>query len=467
MRLQEIFPRPEALGSLLARAQAFDDLTDFDAAVARRPLAARHAVLTRSIGACARKLEEEAGLPATAPDSRCGADSRNRPVFGGQQAYVDYYPAVLAKPDALESSGAAGFFALADYDTFGSDAFMSRTALPRIEPPDKGAPLLRLTFHPPQRRHRGKDMRFVPPPSREVLAEVAARLKGTITIAAKYLPRESFKKREAFRRLDVLMEEYETARRYARSAGAFNVLWSVRVLRRLGFRLPLISLSDLLAREEILPGIAGTLSIFVRRNALFAESIAEARRLAGSFDLRFAARGSGHVPLAMADARSGRRFALRLERRGDDHVLASPEGFDFEENVGPAGVDELSELLCRHAGRWSLDVFAPLFLFRLGVEGIVNGRGSIRYSLVLAHVLERTLGGDHPPNLLCSCSPPAGGPFTEAARICRGTLPASLAELEPTLIPRLLSADGEVIRREIAASWRPDPVGAETADGKP
>ncbi|HEX6159402.1 MAG TPA: hypothetical protein VF111_04495, partial [Thermoanaerobaculia bacterium] len=96
------------------------------------------------------------------------------------------------------------------------------------------------------------------------------------------------------------------------------------------------------------------------------------------------------------------------------------------------------------------DIFTPLFLFRLGVSGIVNGRGSIKYSLVLARVMERLFDTRHPPNLLCSCAPPPRGPFAEAVRVKFGRLP----EWEPTLIARLLCDDPPVLRRQIAESWR-------------
>ncbi|HKP12670.1 MAG TPA: hypothetical protein VJZ91_11185, partial [Blastocatellia bacterium] len=116
--------------------------------------------------------------------------------------------------------------------------------------------------------------------------------------------------------------------------------------------------------------------------------------------------------------------------------------------------DTLAELLRRLAGRWSLDVFAPIFLFRLGVAGIINGRGSIRYSLVLAHVFKRLFDEAHPPNLLCSCRPRPEGPFVEAVCRAHGRLPERVRAHEPTLIARLLYAEESRIREEIAASWR-------------
>ena len=120
----------------------------------------------------------------------------------------------------------------------------------------------------------------------------------------------------------------------------------------------------------------------------------------------------------------------------------------------PADAASLIDLLQRLSGRWSLDIFAPLFLFRLGVSGIVNGRGSIRYSLVLGHVMRRLFGERHVPNLLCSCAPRPSGPLIDAVCHARGGLPPALRDYERTLIDRFLTNDVGTIREEIRVAWR-------------
>ncbi|HEY0350220.1 MAG TPA: hypothetical protein VGC60_18945, partial [Pyrinomonadaceae bacterium] len=206
---------------------------------------------------------------------------------------MDYYPAVLAKLDALEDFGGASVYAFADYAPLGSDPWMTQTTLPSVSAP-RG--LMPLRFCRSMRTHRGKDLRFVPPPSAEVLAEVAENLKGMITQTAKWLPPESFSKKAAFARLRVLLNEYEEVRVRAKNAGEFNSFWSARVFHRLGFRLPLVSLSKLLARDDLLPSIAATLSIFIERNALFIESVNEAKQFDEGGDLNFSSKEPGHVP---------------------------------------------------------------------------------------------------------------------------------------------------------------------------
>lgn len=452
MRLSQVFVRSEKLRPLIEEARAVDDLGRFKALLAEEPLVETHPLpLWRAVRACAFRLADRAGVVAEP-----WPESGTRPCFAGQQPYVDYYPAVPAKLDALEASGRSSFYGFGDYAPLGSDHWMARTALPSVGAADG---LLPFNFHRSVRARQGRDLRFVAAPDPSVIAELAEKLKGMITHTAKWVSTESFSKKSAFARLRLLLNDYDEACRRAEHAGEFNVLWSVRVFHRLGFRLPFVSLSELLARDELLPSVAATLSVFIRDNELFVESIDEALKLDDGGELNFNRKEPGHVPLALADARSHVRRSLRLERSGPDYLLVSAGGTKEVFNVGSADAATLEELLRRLNGRWSLDVFAPIFLFRLGVAGIVNGRGSIRYSLVLAHVLKRLFGERHPPNLLCSCSPRLTGPFVSAVRNAYGRLPETLRSREPTLLTRLLASGEETIRKEIAASWRDDKRG--------
>lgn len=446
MRLSHVFSRSQKLSSLIEEACAVDELGQFTAHVEQRPFDSRQLTLWSAVRACAHRLADRAGIAAEP-----WRDQAAHPCFGGQQPYVDYYPAVLAKLDALEECGGASFYAFADYAPLRSDPWMARTALPSVGARDG---LLPLRIHRSARAHHGKDLRFVPTPDALVLADVTQQLKGMITQTARRLPRNSFSKTAAFARLRVLMNDYEEARSRARNAGEFNSFWSARVFHRLGFRLPLVSLSELLSLDELLPSVAATLAVFIKQNDLFTASINEALRFDEGGDLNFSRKAPGHVPLALADAESGVRRSLRLRRSGSDYLLVSTNGTEELFNVGRGEAEALEELLRRLRGRWSLDVFTPLFLFRLGIDGIINGRGSIRYSLVLAHVMKRLFGESHVPNLLCSCSARLTGAFVDAVRLAHGRLPDSLRGREPTLIPRLLSSEVTMIRKEISDSWR-------------
>jgi hypothetical protein len=384
MRLQEVFARCDALSPLLRDACALDDEREFFARVAALPL---DAALLRNVREAAARFAERAGIEAGEVRGLC---------FGGQQPYVDYYPAVLAKLDALEEAN--GFYAFADYAPLGSDPWMARTTLPCATSAEG---VLHLSFIDSQRAHRGKDLRFVPPPSAAALHEVEERLKSLIAHAP--LPR-----RAARARLTALMSDYDEARRRARHFGDFTSIASARLFRRLGFRLPLLSLSELLELEAA--RVAELVELFARERERIDDAVDEALALGGD-ELHFTRKPRGSTPLAVADADGVRRPAASIE-----------------------------------PGRWSLDVFAPIFLMRLGITGLVSGRGSIRYSLVLGRVMQRLFGMPHVPNLLCSAAPPPSGPFHDAA--------PRLRAWEPTLIARLLADEPAVIREEIRASWR-------------
>jgi hypothetical protein len=384
MRLSEVFPRCDLLAPLLRDACALEDEREFFARVAAMPL---DAVLLRNVRESAAAFARRAGIEAGPVRGLC---------FAGQQPYVDYYPAVLAKLDALEEAG--GFYAFADYAAVGTDRWMTRTTLPCATSADG---VLHLSFMESQRAQRGKDLRFVPAPSRETLRSVEEQLKSLIAHAR--LPRKT-----AHGKLRLLMDDYEEARLRARHFADFTSIASARLFRRLGFTAPFVSMSELLEREEA--RIAEVLDVFARDTGRMVEAVDEALAIGGG-ETGFTPKARGHVPLAAAGPDGMRRPAATLER-----------------------------------GRWSLDVFAPVFLMRLGITGLVSGRGSIRYSLVLGRVMQRLFGVPHVPNLLCSASPPPSGPFHEAA--------PALVTWEPTLIARLLTGEPATIREEIHASWR-------------
>ena len=143
---------------------------------------------------------------------------------------------------------------------------------------------------------------------------------------------------------------------------------------------------------------AGSAAAAGREDARAAvEAANEAIRLAAPLNRGMSPRQPGHLPLSMTDPATGIRFGLRVARRGVDSVIVGTGPVPFAHDVGRAGQDELLMFLDAHRGRCSPNVFAPIFLFRAGVSGILNGRGAIRYSLVLANVMERLFDLSHPP----------------------------------------------------------------------
>jgi hypothetical protein len=474
MTLEQIFGGSPELAELVREAGALDDAARFRALTANVPLGARAGALERAVRECSGAFGERAGL-ADAPPPRW----RAAPVFGAQQPYVDYYPAVLAKLDALECAHPS-FYAFADYAPLGSYPWLARAQIPSVTAPDG---LLHLHIHRANGAERGKDLRFVSLPPPAAFDDVRVKLVTAIKRTARALSHDQrgsaadgsagftnggarFSEHEAFARLRSVLVHQREARTRALNAAEFNAIWSARTFRELGFTVPLLPLSELLEHDALLPSVAETLSVFVRHSALVSEAIDEVLALDAHGAIPFARKGAGHVPVALAGARDGIRRPLRAHRRGADWWLVSgrdavrsdedaPGGEAF--NVGPADAPALEELLRSLRGRWSPDVFVPIFLFRLGAAGLVSGRGSVRYSLVVAHVMRRLFGEPHPPNLLCSCAPAQTGPFVEALHAERGEVPPAVRATEPALIARLLHSAPETIREEIAASWR-DPT---------
>src|SRR5438105_529369 len=261
MRLPEVFTSCDALAPLIESACATDDAHAFVSSVQAMPL---NAALARAVRSSANDFADVAGIarPLISDDGPI--------AFAGQQPYVDYYPAVPVKLDALAACGGASFFAFADYAPLGSDPWMSRTELPSVAAVDG---VLRLAFVRSLRAWQGRDLRFVPPPDAALLALIGEKLRGLITDAARHA---TFAKSDAYAHLRELLAGYEEARKRARSLGGFTAIASARLFHRLGFTLPVVSLSDLLARDELLPAITETLAVFIRERALVADAVDEA-----------------------------------------------------------------------------------------------------------------------------------------------------------------------------------------------
>jgi hypothetical protein len=416
---------------------------------AERPATPAAAALWRDVARLAADLEERAGSGASGAGLGAAADAAGAaaPVLCGQQAYVDYRLGMLAKLDALECCRPPRLAALVEYDAFASDRLHTRTDLPGVAP--GGPERLSLIFHRGRRANARRDMRSVPPPSESTLAQIRADLRGAITLTARAVP--GFDAAAAREQLDLLSADHALARERARSAGEFNLLWTARVLGRLGFDVPLIALGELWSLPSMRAVVARTLVPFLRNNAAFVEAANEAIERSPPGERGMAPRPPGHVPLMLTDARGVRR-SLRVERCGEDLVLRADSHLSFKVNVGGGGEHELEEFLAMDGARCTPNVFAPIFLFQAGFAGIVNGAGAIRYAPVIASVLRRLFDSEHPPNLLCAGELPRHDAFAAA----RAAIPAPPADVEPGLVARLLAAGPAAVRGEIASVWRHD-----------
>jgi hypothetical protein len=105
-----------------------------------------------------------------------------------------------------------------------------------------------------------------------------------------------------------------------------------------------------------------------------------------------------YLPLHYSCDRDDRRCRLRHERSGSDHFAVSScvcgTRYRFHLGSGSLSIDELAA-----TGRWSTDVMLPAWLNDLA-SGVVVGRSSALYGIVLNRVLEKVLGRDPIPMLV-------------------------------------------------------------------
>ncbi len=177
---------------------------------------------------------------------------------------------------------------------------------------------------------------------------------------------------------------------YAAAVGGFLLR------RRLGQDLPTATVSDMTADGSlaaVLASLLGALEDFV---AAFNARVAGLR--AAGIATAVGPLPPDYLPLFYSCPAEGSRLRLRRVRRG---------GAFFAEGVGPAGVaysfplgtrgNDLDAILA--AGRWSPDVTLPVLLAGR-FAGMVAGRSSALYSLVLTSAMRAALGRDLGPILV-------------------------------------------------------------------
>jgi hypothetical protein len=88
-------------------------------------------------------------------------------------------------------------------------------------------------------------------------------------------------------------------------------------------------------------------------------------------------------------------------------------------------------------------------MYRCGFHGFVSGRSSLKYSIVIGHVMEKVFEEKHPPNLFCAGTPRPEGHLHTAVLSMLGGLPEAVRDCPPTLIYRLIFSEKDIIRREV------------------
>jgi hypothetical protein len=454
MKLKDVFPgSTKGLDLLKEKANAFDDREKFMQNVKEWPKEKNPASLFLAMVRLNNDLEQRADTGFTILNTE---PRSNVFIWSGQQAYIDYSLGVVSKLEALNSIADDGqaLFGLVGYDFFGSDGMISQTRIPTALPNVKDN-LMGIRIHYKSKR-KHKDMRFIPPPDKKQLDDAHPKMKGTLKMAFKYIGDQitPSEKREAFQRLGNILEDYEYARTHSRSVADFNTIWAVRVFRRLGYKVLFCEMDKLLDQEELSTCVAETLGRTIRENHLFVESVNQILRKAGDCDLRISHQELGYVPIFMTDEITGKRFPLKCNKIGPDHFLVSEANYGFKVNIGTAADEDVQAFLEDYKGRWSPNVFLPLFMYRCGFHGFVSGRSSLKYSIVIGHVMEKVFEEKHPPNLFCAGTPRPEGPLHTAVLRMLGGLPEAVRDCPPTLIYRLIFSEKDIIRREVENLWK-------------
>jgi hypothetical protein len=103
-----------------------------------------------------------------------------------------------------------------------------------------------------------------------------------------------------------------------------------------------------------------------------------------------------YLPLRIACEVDGSRLPLRRSDRGDEAVATCRCGAGYRFPLG-GGRPSIEALLA--TDRWSPDVLLPIFITHLA-SGVVGGRSSAVYGIVLNRVMREGLGWDPIPMLL-------------------------------------------------------------------
>ncbi|MBN1662223.1 MAG: hypothetical protein JW943_01360 [Deltaproteobacteria bacterium] len=446
MKTNQIFPGSETgLRLLKDKAGAVDNFGQFKAAL----IPASSGSLTGALQKLSAEMDELAGV---APSIE---DNAGKPVvMAGQQPYVDYSLGVAAKVDVLREGQDtfAGYFGFSDYDYFGSDRGIGQIRLPNPQP-KAGTPYLSIRLHSGSTSTKFKDMRFVPPPGEREITGSLNRLKEALLFALHCTGRQALRK-TVMENLAALQSDLTYACKHAASVAAFNMIWSVRTYRRLGFKTPFFAIGNLLHRPEFTPAIAKLIQPVIRENGLFIESIHQVLKLCGGCDPGIRPKEAGYLPLFLTDRESGERLPLVLVCEGGDFAMTARERPDIRIPIGKADWADLAHVLDRLQGLWSPSVFLPLFLYRMGFAGMVSGKSSVKYAVVIGHVQEVLFGERHPPNFLCAGTPTPTGLLHDAVRLHGGGGVRPAEESAPTLIYRLLFETPDAIRREFETLWK-------------
>jgi hypothetical protein len=310
---------------------------------------------------------------------RVGAAPATPIVYAAHQVMVDYPPSVIAKLRTIDRVGGLRGVGVAllwlDMDRAGGDKMAAGSVIR-----GRGGGLqIRLA----SRRHDDKEVRFVP------LEQ--AQLDQTLRKIDAWARQHRAAAERLARLVDVLRGSQPGT-----LAEADMALTAFLLREHLGIEAPSVLISDLtnggLLTEplnQVLGSVDDVVTVF---NAAI-DSLA-----AADIDPQVHHLRSDYLPLHYSCDRDDRRCTLTRVLRGADSfaVARCTCGASYEFHLGSRSM-AIDELAVTH--RWSTDVTLPLYLNELA-SGVVGGRSSGLYGMVLNEVMEKVLGRRPIPMLL-------------------------------------------------------------------
>lgn len=322
-----------------------------------------------------------AGLSPPVTDGLPEVGDLDRPfVYSAHQIQSDYAPSVTAKLRALrEVAGQSRVAAVAvwlDMDRIGSNKLSSSIVWPH------GGKSVRLA---PQ-RSKEMEPRFAPVDRQrleEAVAELGTWARSAVGDAAA----------ERHARLSEAILSGEPA-----TLAEVNLrITSLLVREQVELRASSVLVSDLAGRGLLAPAIDAVLADLAGFVAVFNAAVDEL--LAADVDPQVRHLDEGYLPLRYACPSDGSRCTLRHGRRGLEHVAEARcrscgTAYSFHLGTSTLSGDEVMA-----TGRWSPDVTLPALLNDL-FSGVIVGRSSGLYGLVLNEVVAKVLGGTPIPMLV-------------------------------------------------------------------
>jgi hypothetical protein len=301
-------------------------------------------------------------------------------VYAAHQLQCDYPLSVAAKLRTLGRVGGHDSVAPValwlDMDRTGSNKMNTSIVWPR------GGAAVRLV---PQ-RFKEREPRFVPV-ERGRLEEVVTRLEEWA---------RSFGDDGANERCRRLAEAL-LADDVVTLADANLRLTSVMLEGHLGMEVPSALISDIAGRGLLTEAVDAAMADLDGFVAVFNAGVDAL--VAADVEPQVRHLGDGYLPLRYSCANCEARCTLVHRREGPDHFAEATCrscGTEHRFHLG-AGTPSAGEVIA--SGRWSTDVTLPAYLNDL-VSGVVVGRSSGLYSLVLNEVVTKVLGGVPIPMLV-------------------------------------------------------------------